>query len=145
MNNNNDNISNELEIEIQNLSLVKSIDFQKVGEHIANIKFNNNNDDNIIDNDNISIKKYYEYISNHKKIIEIIKEFDLPILIDDFFKPIGKKDEINFNDFCSLFRPNNTQTNDIFFQTFASSFHNSKVSIVPPEEAKTFPVQVIPK
>jgi len=80
-----------------------------------------------------------------KKIIEIIKEFELPIIIDEFFKPIGTRDEISFNDFCALFRANSTQTNDIFFQSFASSFYNSNVCVVPPEEAKTFPIQVIPK
>jgi hypothetical protein len=79
-----------------------------------------------------------------KKLIEIIKEFELPIAIEDFFKPIGKKDEINFNDFCALFRAN-PSTNDIFFQTFASSFQNSKVSILPLDDAKTFPVEVIHK
>lgn len=64
--------------------------------------------------------------------------------IEDFFQPIGKKEEINFNDFCCLFRAKNA-SNEFFFNTFASSFHNSNVSVVPPENSKTFPVEVIPK
>ena len=64
-----------------------------------------------------------ENIIYRRKIIEIIKEFELPISIDDFFQPIGKKEEINFNDFCYLFKSTN-DSNDLFIQTFASSFYN---------------------
>jgi hypothetical protein len=41
-------------------------------------KENSYNTPNVINsNDNVAIKKYHEYISNHKKIIDIIKEYTL--------------------------------------------------------------------
>jgi hypothetical protein len=39
-----------------------------------------------------------------KKLSDIIRTFDLPINLDQFFKPIGGQEEINFNEFCSLFQ-----------------------------------------
>ena len=39
-----------------------------------------------------------------KKLSDIIKTFDLPINLEQFFQPIGGQEEINFNEFCSLFQ-----------------------------------------
>ncbi len=64
-----------------------------------------------------------ETLIYRKKIVEVIKEFELPISIDDFFQPIGKKEEIYFQDFCYLFKAT-SESSEIFMQTFASSFYN---------------------
>ena len=39
-----------------------------------------------------------------KKLSDIIKTFDLPINLDQFFQPVGGQEEINFNEFCTLFK-----------------------------------------
>ena len=39
-----------------------------------------------------------------KKLSDIIKSFDLPINLDQFFQPVGGQEEINFNEFCTLFK-----------------------------------------
>ena len=39
-----------------------------------------------------------------KKLSDIIRTFDLPINLEKFFQPIGGQEEINFNEFCSLFQ-----------------------------------------
>ncbi len=65
-----------------------------------------------------------ENIIYKKKITDIIKEYELPISLDEFFLPIGKKEEINFNDFCYLFKAT-SESGDLFLQTFASSFYNA--------------------
>ena len=64
-----------------------------------------------------------EPIISKRKITDIIRDFDLPINPDDFFHPIGKKDEINFTDFCYLFKSSSDQ-GEVFLQSFASSFYN---------------------
>ena len=64
-----------------------------------------------------------EEVIYKKKIVEVIKEFELPISIDEFFQPIGKKEEIYFQDFCYLFK-STSESGEIFMQTFASSFYN---------------------
>ena len=38
-----------------------------------------------------------------KKLSDIIKTFDLSINLDQFFQPVGGQEEINFNEFCTLF------------------------------------------
>ena len=46
-----------------------------------------------------------ENITIHKNsLINIIDQFDLPIIMNEFFSPLGKKEEINFSEFCSLFK-----------------------------------------
>jgi len=57
-----------------------------------------------------------------KKIVEVIKDFELPINIDEFFAPIGKKEEIFFEDFCYLFKSTG-ESGEILMNTFASSFY----------------------
>ena len=39
-----------------------------------------------------------------KKLSDIIRTFDLPINLDQFFQPVNGQEEINFNEFCSLFQ-----------------------------------------
>ena len=39
-----------------------------------------------------------------KKLSDIIRTFDLPINLEQFFQPVGGQEEINFNEFCSLFQ-----------------------------------------
>jgi len=41
---------------------------------------------------------------NKNALINIIDQFDLPIVMTEFFSPLGKKEEINFPEFCSLFK-----------------------------------------
>ena len=40
------------------------------------------------------------------KLTHIIKTFDLPIIIDEFFSFLGKKEELSFLDFCCLLQSN---------------------------------------
>lgn len=44
-----------------------------------------------------------EYVYR-KKLQDILNKFDLTIDLNEFFKPIGDQQEINFNEFCMLFR-----------------------------------------
>ena len=46
-----------------------------------------------------------------KKLIDIIKLFDLPINLDQFFQPAGGQEEMNFNEFCSLFQAEKVDEN----------------------------------
>ena len=39
-----------------------------------------------------------------KKLSDIITVFYLPIDLNEFFKPVGGQEELNFNEFCCLFR-----------------------------------------
>jgi hypothetical protein len=39
-----------------------------------------------------------------KYLIELFYNFDLPLSIDEFLEPVGKKDAIGYNDFCLLFK-----------------------------------------
>ncbi len=77
---------------------------------------------------------------NKKKLIEIIREFDLPVDFEEFFSPIRSKEEIAFTDFCSLFK-SKSGDNDIFFKTFASSFYNLR-STEYENNNKVFPIEV---
>ena len=46
-----------------------------------------------------------------KKLTDIITMFDLPINVARFFKPIQGIEEINFNEFCYLFKPEKVDEN----------------------------------
>ena len=46
-----------------------------------------------------------------KKLTDIIKLFDLPINLDQFFQPAGGQEEMNFNEFCSLFQAEKVDEN----------------------------------
>lgn len=72
-------------------------------------------------------------------------EFELPISIEEFLAPIGKKEEITFSDFCSLFK-SKCNGNDILLSTFTSSFYNSRDNeVIQKVNAESFPIKVIPK
>jgi hypothetical protein len=79
-----------------------------------------------------------------KKFIEIISLYELSLSLEEFFSPIGEKQEISFIDFCSLFKCKNP-SNEIFYRTFASSFQNANSTHVDTENIDMFPVSVIPK
>jgi hypothetical protein len=46
-----------------------------------------------------------------KKLSDIITMFDLPINLNTFFQPVGGQEELNFNEFCCLFRPEKVDEN----------------------------------
>ena len=46
-----------------------------------------------------------------KKISDIITMFGLPINLNTFFQPVGGQEELNFNEFCCLFRPEKVDEN----------------------------------
>ena len=56
-----------------------------------------------------------------KKLSDIINVFELNIDLNEFFAPIKGQEEINFNEFCSLFRTNTALDNQAL-QTFYSMF-----------------------
>jgi hypothetical protein len=70
-----------------------------------------------------------------KNITDIIIQFELPIKSDDFFSPIGKKENLNFEDFCLLFK-NSSKQDDIFLKSFSGGFMNTET------EGSAFPVSV---
>lgn len=43
-------------------------------------------------------------IIDKRFLIELFYNFELPLSIDEFLEPIGKKDSINYSDFCLLFK-----------------------------------------
>ena len=46
-----------------------------------------------------------------KKLSDIITMFELPINLNTFFQPVGGQEELNFNEFCCLFRPEKVDEN----------------------------------
>jgi hypothetical protein len=58
-----------------------------------------------------------------KKLSDIINVFELNIDLNEFFAPIKGQEEINFNEFCSLFTTN-TALESQALQTFYSMFNN---------------------
>ena len=55
--------------------------------------------------ENITRTAQYAKLSRDiNNLYDIIKTFDLPINLDQFFQPVGGQEEINFNEFCSLFQ-----------------------------------------
>ena len=53
-----------------------------------------------------------------KRLTDIINTFGLLVDVEKFFKPVGGAEEINFNEFCTLFRTEKTQ------ETFRTTFIN---------------------
>lgn len=47
--------------------------------------------------------------------------YDIPMEYDSFFTPVGKKENLAFVDFCSLFKPN--MQKELFMKTFSKSFN----------------------
>ena len=41
---------------------------------------------------------------DRKFLKELFYQYELPLSIDEFLEPIGKKDSISFSDFCLLFK-----------------------------------------
>ncbi len=74
--------------------------------------------------------------------MNIIKEFDLPIEMNEFFDPIsslGKKEDISFPEFCSLFK-SNSESRGAFFNPAPSNANKEKG-----ETITVFPITVQPK
>ena len=46
-----------------------------------------------------------------RKLSDIIKMFGLPINLNNFFQPVGGQEELTFNEFCCLFKPENVDEN----------------------------------
>ena len=46
-----------------------------------------------------------------KKLSDIITMFDLPINLNTFFQPVNGQEELTFNEFCCLFRAEQTDEN----------------------------------
>ena len=53
-----------------------------------------------------------------KRLTDIINTFGLLVDVEQFFKPVGGAEEINFNEFCTLFRTEKNQ------ETFRTTFIN---------------------
>ena len=46
-----------------------------------------------------------------RKLSDIINMFGLPINLNSFFQPVGGQEELNFNEFCCLFRADKADEN----------------------------------
>ena len=79
-----------------------------------------------------------EITINKNRLMEIIKEFDLPIVMSEFFSPIGKKEELSFSEFCSLFKSTIGSKG-----VFVNSINQSKD--MKNETMTNFPIYVQPK
>ena len=75
-----------------------------------------------------------------KRLVEIIHSFDIPLNIDDFLGSLKKKDELDFNDFCSLFKKK-TDSSSMVFSTFYSSFYNTK-DLIKQDYKDSFPIKL---
>ena len=69
-----------------------------------------------------------------KKLTEIIKTFGLLVDLEKFFRPVGGAEEINFNEFCTLFRTEKKEEN--FRKTFLSFIDKSSKEPEEKEEIK---------
>ena len=69
-----------------------------------------------------------------KKLTEIINTFGLSIDTEQFFRPVGGAEEINFNEFCTLFRTEKKEDN--FRKTFLSFTDKSSKEPDEKEEIK---------
>ena len=65
---------------------------------------------------------------------EIINTFGLSIDTEQFFRPVGGAEEINFNEFCTLFRTEKKEDN--FRKTFLSFIDKSSKEPDEKEEIK---------
>ena len=69
-----------------------------------------------------------------KKLTEIINTFGLLIDLEKFFRPVGGAEEINFNEFCTLFRTEKREDN--FRKTFLNFIDKSSKEPEEKEEIK---------
>lgn len=79
-----------------------------------------------------------------KKLQDIIIIFDLPVNMKEFFAPVGNKQQLEFADFCSLFRAYSKIDEEVFktfYSTFAAGNENSTFMI---KENKLFPIKYVP-
>ena len=90
---------------------------------------------------NLSNNGDYLYKKNLKNILIL---YELPLNIEEFFEPLKGQEEINFNEFCALFRKGQGKDEELI-RTFYSTFvgfkdvnANSKVI-----EAAHFPVKYV--
>lgn len=72
--------------------------------------------------------------------MQIIKQFDLPIVMTEFFSPVGKKEEITFPEFCSLFK--STENSKGIFLNTPKKINNNDMKN---ETMTNFPIIVHPK
>jgi hypothetical protein len=79
----------------------------------------------------------FNYLASDSNVVElskikgIIENFNLPISFDEFFNPIGKKDKLNYSEFCELFKGNKKETMNpkkITNTDFLKSFYNINIS-----------------
>lgn len=52
--------------------------------------------------------------------MNILNTFSIPINFDSFFAYVDKKEELSFEDFCRLFKPD--EQRELFKKTYASGF-----------------------
>ena len=69
-----------------------------------------------------------------KKLTDIINTFGLLVDLEQFFRPVGGAEEINFNEFCTLFRSKKTQED--FRKSFFFFFYKSSKEPDEKEEIK---------
>ena len=69
-----------------------------------------------------------------KRLTDIINTFGLLVDVEQFFKPVGGAEEINFNEFCTLFRTEKNQEN--FRTTFINFIDKSSKEPEEKEELK---------
>jgi hypothetical protein len=68
----------------------------------------------------------------------IIKDFELPISVDELLKNFGKKEEINFSEFCSLFKSKNSGEN--LLRSLSTSYNSNEKESSNPNNS--FPIEV---
>lgn len=77
-------------------------------------------------------------IINKSVLSSIIQDFDLPISVDEFLKSSGKKEDINFSEFCSLFKSKGNGEN--LLKSLSSYSSNDKSDNFNPNHG--FPIEV---
>ena len=79
-----------------------------------------------------------------KKLADIINLLELPLDINVFFAPVAKKQDIEFDDFCMLFKKR-PGVDDLIIQTFYSTFIALDQKSEQMEKADNyFPIKYIP-
>jgi hypothetical protein len=54
-------------------------------------------------------------------MVEVFTIFEFPIPIDEFLEPVGTKDQLDYSDFCKLFKSKRYINNDSI-RSFATGF-----------------------
>lgn len=71
--------------------------------------------------------------------MEILNTFAIPIESESFFAYVEKKEELSFEDFCRLFKPN--EQKEVFKKTFASGFDLHEKGLK--EDNYAFPIRTM--